>query len=1053
MTEIVSFLLALIPAFYIGWLGRGLVRRIDDPAFPEFRLAAGRRLVFVFIICIAASVAANVSYIAAKVGLAVLTSLAADFPARRRIFGETRGLFAYLSQTLRFWIAMLGALLLLAATPLFVGPIQGAAMPVATLVLTISLLWTHFNALLFPKIIGASPLRDRALESGFDSVIARAHCPSPALHVADAPGGHWVNAFALPSLHRPGVLFTAGLLESLTADETRAIFAHEVAHLEQFNRRRLLLRELGLVVLSLSLLGALVAFGADSAVFGTLVWVWPLVVLAFVAAMMSSSQSREHESDLRALELTDTPEPLIAALTKLHDLLRLPRRWREESEGRMSHPSLARRLRAIRDAAAERGLDVERVDDVSDLVVRDTKDPGQVALLAADRLYWFHGVDAEAGLDAAAVLAAAQEYRSIRYADLTDLRLVVAAPDSYRLLAVDSRGAKLELALGVEDVPRVKAMLETVDLQVRSTSLAESKKMVQLSAGQIKDRLLGALISLLALLPPISLPLTLTGLLVLAKPSRVALLAAGAIGFAAGLLGLRAFPGMTLGGDAALIVLVLEALLGMLAIIRSTARHRAQLPEPGKAWRWTLGLLGGLGALYVVGFAGRLDSPLPIMQTHLWARHEFGFILVLFGLAALLFTARDRRLRIPAAMAVVMAAVLVTLGSTWFASQFSDDPLASRPVVLTTEWIGTERVREVALDGYAVELKLSPSGSRFAVRLADWGDEDYWSSDLGYRVELEDGGFAIVNADDLEFLADDRVATLSYSETGELLLETLHLDGSGAAKYKVTLPPIEHPTLRVDPEASAWEVIGTDIYEGRATRVSGKFESVDYVRSDWNLDASEDAYTSDFVVNGGRQALAVRSHFAIGGLGSLALALGPISGYASTSELLTVYQEEHESLALTSLMVWCAEPAALQDDFVCAANDRESRTVIWSIDPNEKRITPIGSVFGHYYQLTSISGDRLLLGGYGSQPMMLDVTAERAWALELDSEAPAETATDTLSGDLGDLFWDALFGASFSGPSYEVLAMQGNALAVALPAGDSTRVTVYRFPDDRFSSR
>jgi len=48
-----------------------------------------------------------------------------------------------------------------------------------------------------------------------------------------------VNAFALASVLTPGVAFTGALAKALDPDEQAAVFAHEVAHLEYFNRRRL----------------------------------------------------------------------------------------------------------------------------------------------------------------------------------------------------------------------------------------------------------------------------------------------------------------------------------------------------------------------------------------------------------------------------------------------------------------------------------------------------------------------------------------------------------------------------------------------------------------------------------------------------------------------------------------------------------------------------------------------------------------------------------------------------------------------------------------------
>ncbi len=1024
MTELVSLLLLSFPAVYAGVLGHKLVRRIDDPAFPELRLANGRRLVFVFMLCVAASLAVSLEFAALKAALAVLLLLVADFPARRRIFGETWGLFTYLFQTLRLWTAALGVWILLALAPVIIRSFAQATLPAAILTLGIAMLWVHFSTQLFPRIVGARPLEDAECEPGFRHVLAGARCRPPSLHVVEARGGHWVNAFALPSLYQPGVLFTARLLEALTPSESQAIFAHELAHLEHFERRRLLIRELGLVALVILLLLALVRFGVDSAVFNTLVWLWPLAVLAFVAVLMARSQAREHEADLRALELMGDPEPIIAALTKVHDLMRLPRRWRVASEGRMSHPSLARRLRAIRDAAAAQGLKVARTDSVQDLVVRDADEPSRVALLTADRFFLLNGVAPDIEPSAEEVLREARDYRSIRYDDLRDLRLIVANPKRRLLVAVDAGGTKMQITIAPEDVDRLKTILAHIDLHVTSTSLEASKQLVKESTGDTQDRVLGALACLVGLIPPVSLPFTLTGVLILVRPSRAALAAAGAIALGAGILALRMGSAHGLDGQLLSLMALVEILLGLLLLSRSISRRRTRLAESITARRVTLGLLGALAVFYILGFAGRLGAPLPVMQVHLWARYELGFVLVMLGLSATLLTWRTRTARLPALAAAAVAAALIAVGSPRFAARFGGDTLLHSPVKLSTQTLATTRVRERLIGGQAADLQLSPSGERFAVRVADW-ENPYPSDDLGYSVELASGDLVNLAAFHLEFLEDDVAATLSYSQTGELLLRAWHLVSDPKVEYEITLPALVGPILRLDHRTRRWEVVGSDLYEGRATRVTGEIGSSEYVTSDFSLDTWHDSYLSALLVNASDRALAVANHYSTGGLGSLAMALAPISGYATTSEVLAVGQGNTERLALTSLSVWCIEPRARQLEFVCAANDRNSQTRIWSIDATAGLMTGLGSLPGHYYQARRVAGDRVLLGGFGLAPVLIEPQTGRAWSLNLEGEQV---------------------------PAYHLLALQDRVLALTVPEGDASRVMLYRLLADDVTS-
>ena len=143
-----------------------------------------------------------------------------------------------------------------------------------------------------------------------------------------------------------GVLFTRGLLEALTPEETAAIFAHEVAHLEHFQPRKVLLgRALALVLLVLPIF---LWAGPLSDFLRGWEWIWPIAFLIAMTAKAGRNRAHEAESDRRALELSPDPDALVSGLTKLHSLNRLSRRWDAAFESLSTHPSLARRIRAIR---------------------------------------------------------------------------------------------------------------------------------------------------------------------------------------------------------------------------------------------------------------------------------------------------------------------------------------------------------------------------------------------------------------------------------------------------------------------------------------------------------------------------------------------------------------------------------------------------------------------------------------------------------------------------------------------------------------------------------
>jgi Zn-dependent protease with chaperone function len=68
----------------------------------------------------------------------------------------------------------------------------------------------------------------------------------------------------------------------------------------------------------------------------------------------AKSQQHETESDLRAAALCGDPEALVRGLVKLHLHARIPRRYDVDIERAASHPSLVRRIQAIRAGALQR---------------------------------------------------------------------------------------------------------------------------------------------------------------------------------------------------------------------------------------------------------------------------------------------------------------------------------------------------------------------------------------------------------------------------------------------------------------------------------------------------------------------------------------------------------------------------------------------------------------------------------------------------------------------------------------------------------------------------
>ncbi len=1045
VTETVSFLLAILPAGYVWWTGRRLVQRLDDPAFPELRFATSQRIGIVMVISVALSLAFSVAYATIKIALAILAVVAADFPTRRQIFDESWGLFGYLKHTSRFWLAMLGLCLLLALLPFFVYRAGSAAMPTAIFLTLVALLWSQFNAQIFPKLISAKPLESPELESRFAQILERARCRRPRLLRAEAPGGHWINAIALPSHFQPRVIFTASLLDALTPEETSAVFAHEVGHLEHLGHRTLLKRDVALSVLLIVFVVLVFWSGPNSMVIRASTWVWPLLILFAVAHVAARNQANEHKSDLRALELIGDPQPLISALTKIHQLMRMPRRWRRGSESTLSHPSLAKRLRAIREAAGAKGLEVDEAVPPTKIALRSAKVPSDVVVMMPDQIHWLHGVDPEDGLEPVTLLEKTRDRRSITYSDLRDLRLEVSGLKRRYLTLIDARGKKMRLALQADDVPVVRANLESVERELRGTS-PDAAKLLHDAPRRKKIRFIAVIATLAGLLPPFSLPFTLTSLLVLLRPMRVNLAAAGAVGIAAGLLALRG------GGtffDAQLLPIgvLVDVLAGVILLIEISSGHHSDRRNRLQGRNATVVILATLAAFYLLGGLGRLGSPLPFMGVHLWARHDYGAILALLGVGAALFAFGDRKVRLPASAAVALALLLFVVGTLGFRDRFGDDPMVNQASELETQTVVPQLIGERIMDGAIYDLRISPAGSRVAARMYPIDAiDDPVDTRFGFEVETADGNFIFLEAFDLAFLEDERVAIIRSGEEDGLVVQTLLLMPDTSVERSIALPPLADPRLRVEPRDGRWEVASFDYEQGTGALLAGDFSSPQFTNREWSFENSESAQLEDLKLNAGRRALAVSRFYRIEQFRFLSLYANPFSD-ESIVELSALDESGSSRLALTTLQVLCPEPPLGQTVFVCGAHDRESTTQIFAIDTQTRSLAPLGALPDLYWATAVGSDDRVLLHGFDTPPLLVLPEVRRAVLLDINGGHASEAGDDddAVEKRNSSLFnWIFDTGPAF--PTIQAMALQAEVIALATLDDGVSTIRVYRLP-------
>ena len=348
-----ALLCAPAPALLAWWTGRRLARTADDPLLPELLLAREQRIGQVTTAAIIGLTlfARGMLWWAAP-AMVVLTILAA-MPMRRRVFGERIGAWTWLEHRLRMLLAGAGPWLLIALTPALVAALPALARVaggVAMGLAIVAALWGFVPAWLSLNV--AAPLDRRDVEPLLRDVAVRARAPMPRLVRFGTPGIHLINAYALPGVRVATVAFSRRLLDTFPPEEIAAVFAHEMAHLEHFDARRMRRARAAAVLMALiTVVFALLVPPAWAMAF-------PLAILVALTLRARRSQGHETESDRRAVELLmGDGEVLARALVRLHMAARLPRRFDRDFEKSASHPSLARRVQSIRAAAAEwRGL-------------------------------------------------------------------------------------------------------------------------------------------------------------------------------------------------------------------------------------------------------------------------------------------------------------------------------------------------------------------------------------------------------------------------------------------------------------------------------------------------------------------------------------------------------------------------------------------------------------------------------------------------------------------------------------------------------------------------
>jgi heat shock protein HtpX len=777
--------LLLIPAAYRWWDGRRLRARPDDAALAERWMAHVGRSTRVTLVCML-----MVPMLCPEWGIpgmlgVVLISRAAAYPARRALLGETWSLLAYLEWSVRLFIAWAGFWTLLAWTPYLIEA-AGRHWLLADCTLAVALgAWQRW----FPQVLlctlRARPLDPESIGSDFAEgvrrVLQRSHAATPRLWRAGPTVGVIANALALPSLGGSSVLFSETLLESLSPSETAAIFAHEVAHLEHYDRRRLRRLMAGTVVL---VAGAI----ASAPLIATLApgreWIaitgWPVAVVVAMALRARHSQQHETASDRRAIELCGDPDALASALVKLHTLARIPRRWSPDMEQRASHPSLARRLRDIRALS-----DGPPAPATAPVIVAGA-DTGVFVVIEADRVRHLSGVPDGVGADVAALVAAAANAVSLPYEDVADLR-VVSKRHRCELHITSHDGRRLLCGLREADVQRVQAALDEVDRKIPTQATALSDPLIRVVV------ILCALAAMLAGI--VGHGVSLVGVVWISAirmtPASLAGLAAGSL--AAALMFLTSGTGST-----SLLAAGAAGLVGAILIWR--AWKWGQLPGAPTEPRWRAVLLGiGVLCAWVVVIWPSTN----LLMLHRLVRELPAVVILPAALAGTLWMATPRK-RWSGAIATLLAIAPLLISPTWVAYRIIDDPFLQPASTFASRTVQLAPLAAVAVADNVSSLQLSRDGTRFVVAVDEYDDEGWGRDDHRFLLGDFAGHQKEIVAVGAAFIDDTHLMVLS--QTGNGLMLRLSSENGEEPAWQTVLDIPGAADLDADTASGRWRV-------------------------------------------------------------------------------------------------------------------------------------------------------------------------------------------------------------------------------------------------------
>jgi len=971
-----AFCVALVPACLSWWSGLQLRRRLDDAAFPERLQAHRRRILFTCFLAGGIAVGLRPAFAPATIGVLLLALSGAAYPLRKAIHGETWRYGAYLSWISRFILAFGGFWVALGSTPFLIVAIDHPLLRiVASLVAAAALAaWVTHYLRIARWLVRPQPLKDADRLAAFGEILSRSRLSEAAIDVLAPKGGVWLNALALASFHDRRVWLGQALLERLTASEALAIFSHEVAHLEQFRNAFLWrLRAIDVTLIALATLGVgCVSVAIPESRHLWLLAVWGLTFLLLLAARGHGHQRRETESDLRAVELCGDADALVRALVKGHAAMRLPRRWAENVERGATHPSLASRIRTLRELAA-----AEPEKDLGEPQVFKT--PNGAVILDPVRAHWLEGLPDVDG-DAAALFDRAEKARTVSYSGVRELRVEAGVAGQARLIARDISGHRWNVPIDEGDTARLQRALDSVE------SRLAPRLMSKIPAGVAQA--LAILAIMLGILQSAwGLVLCACAAVVRLRPMSLIMLAAAATTSA--LLALLQPSSLDRVLPLAVIVPA-EASLAAAAVWLALRQIREQPTRWDDGPPLTLAVVGvGAVAAWTFALTDWVSAP-GLVRAHQIAQATPAAPVLAAALATALLVTRSRPRRTAGAITALVAIAAVAVGSPALLFSLERDPLLARtPVASPTpaRW-KLQRVADVGEFAFSGPLRISPSGRRYAIGSQAEGEE----TPIEFRIgEFGADGPRTIRAFDVTWVDDERLLLLKEGDRGGSHLAVVDArtgKSPSSPRQKSlssgwSLPAIVAPRLTSVEAGRGWMIVGwTTALQRRAIRLAGTLAGTEIERTEW--DVPRDGYVEAVTAATRGNALAVTHRIA--GAGSLLWAFRHSTAmpWWMDSTLWALTPDGPRRIADTALTARCTESADGGRAAWCVATDSQ-RTIIYAADVAVGRLDAITTVESSSYFESNGPDGSLILWADWTRPLL--VRPAQHVAVELTDDA------------------------------------------------------------------